>query len=85
MANDMVTALLGGAAAPSVQQGVQNLGNASLNPNEIEEEKKKRQAEAAAKAKAEAEKAKSQGMKKGGYVKSADGCAKRGHTKGKMV
>ena len=25
------------------------------------------------------------GMKKGGYVKSADGCVKRGKTKGRMV
>ena len=25
------------------------------------------------------------GMKKGGYVRSADGCAVRGKTKGKMV
>jgi hypothetical protein len=25
------------------------------------------------------------GMKKGGYVKKADGCAKRGKTKGRMV
>jgi hypothetical protein len=25
------------------------------------------------------------GMKKGGYIKKADGCAKRGKTKGRMV
>ena len=29
--------------------------------------------------------AKSPMMKKGGYVKAADGCAKRGKTKGRMV
>jgi hypothetical protein len=28
---------------------------------------------------------KQMGMKKGGYVKKADGCAKRGKTKGRMV
>jgi hypothetical protein len=28
---------------------------------------------------------KSLGMKKGGYVKAADGCAQRGKTKGRMV
>lgn len=28
---------------------------------------------------------KSKGMKKGGYVKAADGCAQRGKTRGKMV
>jgi hypothetical protein len=28
---------------------------------------------------------KAKGMKKGGYVKAADGCAKKGKTKGRMV
>ena len=28
---------------------------------------------------------KDMGMKKGGYVKAADGCVKRGKTKGRMV
>jgi hypothetical protein len=37
---------------------------------ETEEQKRKREA---------------QGMKKGGYVKAADGCAKKGKTKGRMV
>jgi hypothetical protein len=39
--------------------------------NTDEEEKKKR--------------AMAKGMKKGGYVKAADGCAKKGKTKGRMV
>ena len=43
----------------------------SALPIADEEEKKKR--------------AMGKGMKKGGYVKSADGCAKRGKTKGRMV
>lgn len=38
--------------------------------SETEEQKRKREA---------------QGMKKGGYVKAADGCAKKGKTKGRMV
>ena len=72
--SDIGKMLLGGIAAPSVEKGIQNLGNASLNPNKAildEEEKKKR--------------AMGKGMKKGGYVKAADGCCKKGKTKGKMV
>ena len=42
---------------------------------ETDEEKRKR----------EAEKAKMKPMKAGGYVKAADGCAKKGKTKGRMV
>ena len=34
---------------------------------------------------AEAKRKKEQGYKSGGYVKAADGCAKRGKTKGTMV
>jgi len=73
--SDAAKMILGGAAAPSVERGV---SAAVVNPNEVEEEKKKRMAEEAAKAKAK-------GMKKGGYVKAADGCAKKGKTKGRMV
>lgn len=31
------------------------------------------------------EKSKAKGMRQGGYVKSADGCAQRGKTKGRML
>jgi hypothetical protein len=31
------------------------------------------------------EKSKAKGMRQGGYVKAADGCAQRGKTRGKMV
>jgi hypothetical protein len=37
------------------------------------------------KAREEHEKRKAKGMRQGGYVKAADGCAQRGKTRGKMV
>jgi hypothetical protein len=37
------------------------------------------------KAREEHEKRKAKGMRKGGYVKVADGCAQRGKTRGKLV
>jgi len=40
---------------------------------------------AAVAAAAEAKRKKEQGYKSGGYVKAADGCAKRGKTKGTMI
>ena len=45
-----------------------------------EENKEQDSRESAAEMKRE-----TRGMKSGGYVKAADGCAKRGKTKGKMV
>ena len=45
-------------------------------------EEKKKTAEVASAAE---EKKPATAMKKGGYVKAADGCAKRGKTKGRMV
>jgi len=45
-------------------------------------EEKKKAAEVAS---AVEEKKPATAMKKGGYVKAADGCAKRGKTKGRMV
>jgi hypothetical protein len=64
--SDLGKMLLGGMAAPSVQQAV-----SSAVANTDEEEKKKR--------------AMAKGMKKGGYVKAADGICKKGKTKGRMV
>jgi hypothetical protein len=47
-----------------------------------DKEEKKKASEAASAAE---EKKPATAMKKGGYVKAADGCAKRGKTKGRMV
>ena len=61
---------------------------------ETREESRARRAAAAARAMGEqgataatppAQKKKEPGMRKGGYVKSADGCAIRGKTKGRIV
>jgi hypothetical protein len=54
---------------PEVLRGFGIIGNVAANKMEDREEKKKA----------------AQGMKKGGYVKAADGCAKKGKTKGRMV
>ena len=52
------------------------VGLAPAAAKEIREEEEKKRKEAEAKAK---------GMKKGGYVKAADGICKKGKTRGRMV
>jgi hypothetical protein len=61
------------AKNPEMLRGFGVLGNVAANKMEDREEKKKAAGEPAT------------GMKKGGYVKSADGCCKKGKTRGKMV
>ena len=62
-----------GSASPNGGSGGKGMIMSLIGPQdgaETEEQKRKREA---------------QGMKKGGYVKAADGCAKKGKTKGRMV
>jgi hypothetical protein len=66
---------------PDMLRGFGILGNVAANKMDDREEKKK----AASAASAAEEKKPATAMKKGGYVKAADGCAKRGKTKGRMV
>jgi hypothetical protein len=54
-------------------------GLGGIIPTALAQDRKKE-----AREKEMAEKA-ANGMKKGGYVKAADGCAKRGKTRGKMA
>lgn len=54
-------------------------GLGGIIPTALAQDRKKEDRE-----KEMAEKA-ANGMKKGGYVKAADGCAKRGKTRGKMA
>jgi hypothetical protein len=54
-------------------------GLGGIIPTALAQDRKKE-----AREKEMAEKA-ANGMKKGGYVKTADGCAKRGKTRGKMA
>ena len=56
---------------PDLLRGFGLLGNVAANKMDDREERKR--AEASTK------------MKKGGYVKKADGCCKKGKTKGRMV
>ena len=57
---------------PDMLRGFGILGNVAANKMDDREEKKK-------------EEAKAKVMKKGGYVKAADGICKKGKTRGKMV
>jgi hypothetical protein len=59
------------AQNPELLRGFGVVGNIAANKMDDREEKKKSAGTPA--------------MKKGGYVKQADGCAKRGKTKGRMV
>ena len=72
-------------------------GRGFLNPKPVgmadedyvtpEQDYEMRKARAARKTQEQTDKAykEASGMKKGGYVKAADGCAQRGKTRGKMV
>ena len=66
---------------PDMLRGFGILGNVAANKMDDREEKKK----AASAASAAEEKKPATALKQGGYVKAADGCAKRGKTKGRMV
>ena len=89
MSKDLGKMLLGGAAAPSVEKGVKNFANASLNPNKAildEQEMKKNELVIEDMKRKQAN---PQAMKKGGKVSSAskraDGCAVKGKTRGRIV
>jgi hypothetical protein len=65
---------------PDMLRGFGVLGNVAANKMDDREEKKRNEAMLAAKDKKSAT-----AMKKGGYVKAADGICKKGKTRGKMV
>jgi hypothetical protein len=65
---------------PDMLRGFGVLGNVAANKMDDREEKKRNEAMLAAKDKKPAT-----AMKKGGYVKAADGICKKGKTRGRMV
>jgi hypothetical protein len=80
------------AKNPDMMRGFGLLGNLAANKMEDRDERKRQAAmmgmptpDAAAPAMKKGGKVKSKKYAKGGYVKSADGICKKGHTKGKMI
>jgi hypothetical protein len=65
---------------PEMLRGFGLVGNLAANKMDDREEKKRNEAMLAAKDKKPAT-----AMKKGGYVKAADGICKKGKTRGRMV
>jgi hypothetical protein len=91
MAKDLGKMVLGGASAPSVEKGVKNLSNASLNPNKAILDEQEMQKNELMIEDMKRKQGAPQTMKKGGKVKvssaskRADGCATKGKTRGRMV
>ena len=68
------------AKNPEMLRGFGLVGNLAANKMDDREEKKRNEAMLAAK-----DKKPTTAMKKGGYVKAADGICKKGKTRGRMV
>jgi hypothetical protein len=71
------------AKNPEMLRGFGLVGNIAANKMDDREDKKRNEAMKAAAA--TEEKKPTTAMKKGGYVKAADGICKKGKTKGRMV